>query len=112
MGDPQVWVVPAEVAADLDQAADVAGEDRLCPGVEEIFRFAQAETLGHLGLGNVVAAGGAATDFAFIERDQFQAGDHFQELAGLLADLLAVAQVAGIVIGGAEGEWILRLDRA
>jgi hypothetical protein len=98
VGDPQVGSLPAEISADLEQAADVSGEHGLSIRFENIFCFALPEALGHFRFGEVVAAGGAAANLRFVQGNQFQARDHFQQLPGLLADLLAVAQMTGIMI--------------
>jgi len=42
MGNPDTGLLCAQITANLDQAADVAGEDRVCSGGEKVLRFAQA----------------------------------------------------------------------
>ena len=52
----------------------------------------------HLGLRQVISARGPAAKLGFVERDELEERDHGQELPGLVANLLAVAEVAGVVI--------------
>ena len=49
-------------------------------------------------MGNVVDAGGAATEVGIGDGCQFQSGDLFQQVARLLADALGVYEVAGVVV--------------
>ena len=101
-----------DLAGDLEDAADVAGGDDVGPGRLDVVHLAAAEPLGHLGLGQVVGPRGAAADLALFERDELQAGDHPEQLPGLGADLLAVAEVAGVVIGDLHRQRVRRRDRA
>src|SRR5260370_31864621 len=100
MGDGEIGPVLPEVTADLQNAADVAGENGLGAAGKDVLNFAQAESFRHVRLGQIVTDGGAATNFAFRKRNQFQTRNHFQKLQGLLEDMLAVAQMASIVLNG------------
>ena len=51
-----------DLAGDLQDAADVAGHHHLSAGGFDVVHLALAEPLGHLGLGEVVGAGGSAAD--------------------------------------------------
>src|SRR5262245_8338362 len=55
VGDPDVRRVLPQIAGDLDQAAGVAGEDRVGPRVENVAGLALAKALGHFRLRQVVA---------------------------------------------------------
>ena len=99
VGDLDRAAALLDLAGDLEDAADVAGGDDLGAGGRDVVHLAAAEPLRHLGLGEVVGPRRAAADLALLERDQLQAGDHPEQLPGLAADLLAVAEVAGVVIG-------------
>ena len=59
------------------------------------------ELAGHLGLREVVDAGGTAAPRCLGKFDELEAGDLAEDLAGLAGDLLAVAEVARIVVGSA-----------
>ena len=54
-------------------------------------------------LHDVVDAGAAAAPGSFRQLDQFQVRDQAQQLARLRGDLLAVREVAGLVIGHLPG---------
>ena len=112
MPDPHARLLLPQVSAHLDQAADVAREHGVGPRRQECLRLALAEPLRHLRLRQVVAARGAAADLALGQRHQLQLRDHLQQLPRLLADLLAVAEMAGVVIGRLQRQRMRRLDRA
>ena len=99
-----------EVFLDLELAADISRGHHGCTRGFDIFRLALAEFMAHFRLGQVVCAGRSATDFGFFERLQLQSVDHSQQLSGLIANLLAMAKVAGIVVCGLHFDGILGLD--
>src|SRR5436305_11222683 len=57
VGDDEVGPLLAQVLADLQEAADVAREDRLRPRLQDVLRLAPSQRLRHLRLSQVVAAG-------------------------------------------------------
>lgn len=78
MRHPHIGLLFAEIAGDLQQAADVAGEDGLCSRVENVLSFAAAELFGHFRLRQVIAAGRAAAILALRQGHQLQTGDHLE----------------------------------
>ena len=56
--------------------------------------------------------GGAATKLRLLERNKLESGNHRQQFSGLGTDLLAVAKVAGVVIGNLLLQPIRRRNRA
>ena len=112
MGDPQAGPLLSQILADLQQAADVGCEDRLGSSGQEVIGLASPRRFGHVRLGQIVAPGRTAAKFAFVQGNQLEPWDHFEELPRLLADLLSVAQMAGIVIDRLDRQGMLRLDRA
>ena len=102
-----------DLAGDLEDAADVAGGDHLGPGRGDVVHLAAAEPLGHLGLGQVVGPGGAAADLASPRAGPARGrGSSPSSWRGWVADLLAVAEVAGVVIGHLHRQRVRRRDRA
>jgi hypothetical protein len=83
----------------LEVAAWVGSGDDRGGGGGEVGQFAGEELGGLLRLGDVIDAGAAAAPGGLRKFRQSEAGDEFEELAGLAADFLAVAKVAGFVIG-------------
>ena len=98
----------AETAAELHEAAGVGGDDGVGVGGEEMGDFAIAELLGGFGLEEIVDAGGAAAEGGFGDFGDLEAGDSGEQLARLLIDALRVAEMAGVVVGDADREWIAR----
>src|SRR5262245_41241146 len=78
--------VLAQVPADLENAADVAGEDNLGAGLQDVAKLALPQPLGHLGLGQIVAPRRAAAYLALRQGDQLQAWNQLEELPRRLAD--------------------------
>ena len=68
------------------------------PGRLDVAHLAAQQAIGHLRLREVVDAGRAAAPVGLRQVDHAQPGDLGQQLARLPADLLAVHDVAGIVI--------------
>ena len=92
----------AEAAGDLKVAPGVGGGEDRCAGADDVPDLADEEQFGLLGLGDVVDAGAAAAPVGLGELDELEPGDELQEIAWLLGDLLAVRQVAGVVVGDGE----------
>ena len=67
----------------------------------QVRQLAVEQFRGLLGLGDVVDAGAAAAPVGFRQVDHLQPGDGIEDGARLVDHLLAVAQVAALVVGGA-----------
>ena len=80
------------------QPGVAVGHDGGAGGLD-VLELAVQELVGHLRLDDVVDAGAAAAPGALRQLDQLQVRDQAQQLARLGGDLLAVRQVAGLVIG-------------
>ena len=87
---------------DPGMAAGVAGGDKVGAGGFDIGPFTIEELAGHLGLEEVVGSGGTAAHFGLGEFGEGDSGDGLDEVAGLLADFLAVGEVAGVVVGDGD----------
>src|SRR5438105_5523142 len=112
MRHPQIRLGPPQIAPNLHETPHIPREHRFRIRLEDILGLAQPESLRHLRLGEVIAARGATADFALVEREQLQSGNHLQQLARLLANLLGMAEVASVVIDGSKPERMFRLDGA
>ena len=99
MNGGDVEAALAETVLDLEEAAGVAGGDDRGAGGGDVVDFALEKLVGHLGLDEVVDAGAAAAPHRFGEGLYLQAGNFAEQLAGLGSDFLAVAEVAGVVVG-------------
>ena len=75
MGHPHVGPLLAQVTRHLQHAANVAREHGLGSRGEDVAGLAGADVVGHVGLGNVVAAGRTAAHFTFGQGHQVQAGN-------------------------------------
>ncbi len=92
----------AEATGDLKVTSRVGGGEDRCAGSDDVPDLADEELFGLLGLSNVIDAGAAAAPIGFGEFDELKAGDQLKEVARLLGDLLAVRQVAGVVVSDGE----------
>ena len=70
-----------------------------CARRADVVQFAVEKFVGHFRLDQIVNARAAAAPGAFGQFDQFQIRNRLQDLARLRGDFLAVAQMAGLVIG-------------
>src|SRR3954466_12357237 len=82
----------------LHQAARIGRDEQLRPGGHHVLRLAVPELLGRFGVEDVPDAGRAAADVLLRDLSQLDAGDAAEQLAGLVADALRVAEVAGVVV--------------
>ena len=94
--------VPQSIG-DLEMAAGIGGGDHLGPGFFDMADLPLQQLGRHLGLGDIVNPGAAAAPCRFAEFRQLQAGDGLEDIAGLFGDLLAVAEMAGLVVGHFAG---------
>ena len=92
----------AEAAGDLKVAPGVGGGEDRCAGADDVPDLADEELFGLLGLGDIVDAGAAAAPVGLGQLDELEPRDELQEVARLLGDLLAVRQVAGVVVSDGE----------
>ena len=70
---------------------------------EDFFHFAAAESFGFFGMCDAVNAGAAAAEGGLGQVDQVAVEQGLQERARLGRYFLAVAKMAGVVVGGALG---------
>src|SRR5262245_55985523 len=86
------------MTGDLHEAAGVAADDDLRPGLPDAFDLSAAEVLRDLRLEEVVHAGASAAELAVHELHQLEARHAPQQLSRLDADLLAVGEMTRVVI--------------
>ena len=86
-----------EARANLQQASRVPGRDDIRPYLADGVDLAFLEHLGHLRVGQVVDAGGAAAVPVPRQIDELEARDGAQERAGRLGNPLAVEQMVGVM---------------
>ena len=108
MHDFDLGAAGGEAVLDLEEAAGVAGGDDGGAGGGNVVELALLEFPGHFGLDEVVDAGAAAAPHRLGQRHEVEAGDGGEELAGLCGDFLAVAEVAGVVVGDAGTDGVPR----
>ncbi len=92
----------AEATGDLKVAPGVGGGEDRCAGADDVPDLADEELFGLLGLGNVVDASAAAAPIGLGEFHELESRDELEQVARLLRDLLAVRQVAGVVVCDGE----------
>jgi hypothetical protein len=91
-----------EAVANLEEAAGIAGGDDGRAGGGDVVEFSPQKLAGHFGLDEVVNSGAAAAPHRFGKRHDVEARYVGEKFAGLGGDFLAVAEVAGVVIGDAR----------
>ena len=101
MGNTHLTVCLPQARLQLHGTAGVGGGDDGRAGADEVGEFAVEQLLRHLRLGDVVDARAAAAPVRFRQLHKIQARNHPQQIARRLGNLLAVAKVAGLVIGHA-----------
>src|SRR5215210_711475 len=90
----------------LQHTTGVGGDDHLCPCLEDVVRLAIPELGGWFGFDHVVDARGSAADLGLPDLLYIHPRYLLEGLARLTADALGVRQVAGVVVGGRNGERI------
>src|SRR5215470_4997862 len=93
----------AQSRLDLQDAPGIGGDHRLGPGGPDVADLAPEQARGHLGLREVVDAGRAAAPVGLGELDEAELRDLAQQLSRRALDLLAVHDVARVVIGHGQG---------
>ena len=84
---------------DLEKAAGIASRHDFYPRGFDVFDFSLKQFVRHLGLNEIVNARAATTPRGFRKFDEFQIWNCSQKLTWLRSDLLAVAEMAGFVVG-------------
>ena len=101
MDDAHVLLRLAEAGLELHGAAGVAGGADLRAGLGQMAELAVQKFLRHLGLRDVVDARAAAAPVGFGQFHEVQTGNGAQQFARRLGNFLAVAKVAGLMVGHA-----------
>ena len=92
---------------ELEQATGIPGGDDLRLGRTDVLHLAFEKFVCHFRLREIVNARAAATPTGLGQLDEFQTRDRLQKLAWLRGNLLAMTQMAGLVIR--DHEWSSRL---
>lgn len=82
-------------------ASRIPQNNRVGARIFDIAPFAIKQSAGHLGLGEVVCACGAAAEVGFCKFNKLNARHGPNEVSRSLSNALAVGKVAGVVIGDA-----------
>src|SRR6476646_3102697 len=98
-------------APNLQDATRIGGDDRVGAARLDVVGFAAPEHTGHLGLYQIEDPGAAATDVALGQRLNRDPWYRSEQVARLLAHALSVRQMAGVVIGNAQGHGMPRRPR-
>ena len=99
MGDADVGLALGQAVGDVQRATGVAHRHHFRAGGADVADLALEQLVGHFRLGDVVNTGAATAPRALRQLGQFQSGDCLEQLPWLRGDFLAVAQVAGFVVG-------------
>ena len=92
-----------KAALDLKVATGICDGDAVGFCGEDFFDFATAESFGFFGMRDAVNAGAAAAQRGLGQVDQVAVEEGLQERARLGRNFLAVAKMAGVVVGRAFG---------
>ena len=98
MHNPQRGIFFARPVEDLEQAARVASGDSLGASAADVLELALQKFACHFRLDKIVNAGAAAAPHAFVQLDQIQIWNGFQNLSRLRFDLLAVTQMTRLMV--------------
>lgn len=88
--------------AKLQDTAGIGRDNDRGAGVRGVFHLVGEQIESRLGLGDVVDAGGSAAVVRPLHLHQLDTGDGANQFAWGFADLLAVEEMAGVLIGDAE----------
>src|SRR5206468_7702391 len=110
MHDAHVGPCLAQAALDLHEAAGVRGDDGVRAGTHDVRDLSLEDRAREVGLRDVVRPGAPAAPVRLHERNDVEARNGGEQSARLLADLLAVEQMAGVVPGHPPVERARRLD--
>jgi hypothetical protein len=92
----------AEATGDLKVAPGVRGGEDGCTGADDVPDLTDEELFRLLWLGDIINPGAPAAPVGLGKFDELQARDEFKEVPRLLGDLLAMRQVAGVVVSDDE----------
>ncbi len=112
MDDLDRCAARAQSLGDLEQAARVTRRHYTRARLDDVGHLAFEQPVGHLRLEHVVDAGAAAAEVALGQLDEREARDAPEQLARLVADPLAVRQMAGVVVRHGDVEPAQRQVRA
>ena len=88
-----------EAVLDLKETTGIAGGDNGRARGSDVVEFALEKFIRHFGLDQVVDARAAAAPHRLGQRHDVEAGNRIKQSARLRGDFLAVAKMAGVVIG-------------
>lgn len=101
--DEHVHTCGTQTVDELQMASGIASGDRTRAGGGEMADLALLQDSRGLRLGDVVNAGAAAAPIRLRKFGQLDAGDSAQDFTRLPGDFLAVAEVAGLMVGDFGG---------
>ena len=110
MHHSKVHVPLAGAERDLNLTTGVARADHGRFRVFHVPHFPVEKLHGNFRLREVVAAGGAATPIALLERHRLDIAERGKNLERLLADLECVKQMARVMIRDFPGRGVMRLS--
>ncbi len=99
MAHPDGGAFARQPAGDVEQAAEIAGQQRVGAGGGDVGRLVAGHAHRDVGIFDAEGAAEAAAGFRALEFDQRRALDAFQQPARLLLDAQLAQAGAGIVIG-------------
>ena len=108
MNDPGALAEAGEGGLELKKAAGIAGGDDVGVEWRNELGLAVAQGVGGIGLDEVVDSRGAAADGGLGNFRELQLGNVRKQGARLGPDTLGMLQMAGIVEGDAEFQWMSR----
>jgi len=102
--DLHIEAAGLDPGAKLQHAAHVGGGDDVGPGTGDVVHFAFENLHREVVLQDVVGAGAAATEVSVGHLDELES-QGFEELPGRGTDLLAMREVAGVLVSDAGGNF-------
>ena len=99
MDDAEIQPFLFRAVDQLEQAAGIRGGDDIRAGGFDVPQLAGEQGVGGVRVRQVINTRAAAAPGGFGEFNEFQTGNRAEELARLRRDFLAVAEVAGVVLG-------------
>ena len=99
MRDPERHTALPATGHQLQEASRIPGGDDRRPCGDHVVHLPLEQLSRHFRLRQVVNPGTAAAPGRLGKVDEINSGNHPENLARLTADLLSVAQVAGLVVG-------------
>ncbi len=96
----------------MKDAPGIGGSEDLRVSLSNAFELAPGQAVRHLRLGQTVTSCGAAARIRVIQFDQFETGNCLQHALRRVPNVLAMAQMAGVVIGHACSNGVSRFVEA